>query len=91
MEICSKSTPRQDAYSSSDISGATQHAILGLQVDGDATGRATVKNVLALNNLASAADGSEAIKTTAPGAIDGAIRVLIGGSVYYIPTASSAT
>lgn len=65
--------------SSSDVSGATKHAILGVAASGDATGAANVLNAIAFDGT----DGTGKMiydhTGTAPANTDGSIRILING------------
>ena len=69
---------------SSDISPVTQHAVAAFLVSGgDATSRATVKNMFAFTGE----DGSGEIiydNTADPGNAGGSIRILVNGTVRYL-------
>jgi len=73
--------------SSSDISAVTKHAVLAIQANGDATGKATVVNAMAIDGTA-AADATKMISSVSlaelPGSTVG-IAVLVNGTRYYIP------
>ncbi len=69
---------------SSDISGTTEHSILRLVNSGNATGQATVSNVLSIVGASATMVAEGTV-----GGTDKAIRILIDGVVHYLAAGTS--
>ena len=67
-----------------DLAGATQHAILGIEANGDGTGVDTVLNAVAFRGNTDG--GGKMINSHDPGAgnATGSIRILVNGVVRYL-------
>ena len=68
---------------SSDVSGTTKHAILGIEANGNSTGKDTVLNAISFVG----GDGSGKMiytNTSTPGDSAGSIRILVGGTARYL-------
>lgn len=70
--------------SSSDISGATAHACLGIQAGGDATGKGTVANAIAINGTDGTGEMLYEHTITTPGAAAGSVQCDFNGTTGFL-------